>query len=55
MDFRKLVLMNLASGQQWRYRHREETCGHKLERRGLDEMRLYHSNIYALPYIKLDR
>ena len=35
--------------------HREETCGHKVEGSGLDEMRLQHSNIYVLPYIKLDR
>ena len=34
---------------------REETCGHKVEGSGLDEMRLQHSNIYVLPYIKLDR
>ena len=35
--------------------HREETCSHKVERSELDEMRLQHSNIYVLPYIKLDR
>ena len=27
MEFRKMVLMNLFSGQQRRYRHREQTCG----------------------------
>ena len=26
---RKMVLMNLFSGQQWRSRHREQTCGHR--------------------------
>ena len=28
MDSRKLVLKNLFAGQQWRNRHREQTCGH---------------------------
>ena len=35
--------------------HREETCSHKVEGSELDEMRLQHSNIYVLPYIKLAR
>ena len=26
MEFRKMVLMNLFTGQQWRHRHREQTC-----------------------------
>ena len=28
MESRKMVLMKLFVGQQWRYRHREQTCGH---------------------------
>ena len=28
METRKMVLMNLFAGQQWRDRHREETYGH---------------------------
>ena len=28
MESRKMVLMNLFSGQQWRIRHREQTYGH---------------------------
>ena len=28
MESRKMVLMKLFSGQQWRYRHREQTYGH---------------------------
>ena len=28
MESRKLVLMNLFAGQQWRNRHREQTYGH---------------------------
>ena len=27
-ESRKTVLMNLFSGQQWKHRHREQTCGH---------------------------
>ena len=28
MESRKMVLMNLFSGQQWRRRYREQTYGH---------------------------
>ena len=28
MESRKVVLMNLFARQQWRYRLREQTCGH---------------------------
>ena len=28
MESRKVVLMNLFAGQQWRLKHREQTCGH---------------------------
>ena len=28
MESRKIVLMNLFAGQQWRCRHREQTYGH---------------------------
>ena len=30
MESRKLILMNLFAGQQWRCRHREQTCGQGL-------------------------
>ena len=30
MESRKMALMNLFTGQQWRCRHREETHGHGL-------------------------
>ena len=39
---RKMVLMTLFAGQQWRYRHREKTCVHKEGRRGWDELRKWH-------------
>ena len=28
MESRKMVLMNLLAGQQWRHGHREQTNGH---------------------------
>ena len=28
MESRKMVLMNLFAGQQWRWRYKEQTCGH---------------------------
>ena len=28
-ESRKMVLKNLFAGQQWRNRHREQTCGHR--------------------------
>ena len=34
MKSRKLVLMKLSAGQQWRHRHREQTCGHSGGREG---------------------
>ena len=30
MESRKLILMKIFAGQQWRCRHREQTCGHGL-------------------------
>ena len=40
MESRKMVQMNLFSGQQQRYRHREQTCGQEeWRRRGWDEGR----------------
>ena len=37
MESGKMTLMNVFSGQQWRNRHREQTCGHE-ERGGEVEM-----------------
>ena len=36
------LLMNLFIGQQWRHRHREETCEHSGGRRGWFELREQH-------------
>ena len=37
-NLKKMVLMNLFSGQQWRNRHREQTYGHGGGEEGEDEM-----------------
>ena len=37
MKSRKMVLMNLLAGQQWRCRCKQKTCGHNGERRGWEE------------------
>ena len=34
MESRRMVLMNLFAKQQWRHRHREQTCGQCWGRRG---------------------
>ena len=49
MESRKMVLMNLFTGQQWRCKHREQTYGQGQGRgkRGLDEWREQHGNIYT--------
>ena len=51
MESTKLVLMNLSAGQQWRCRHREQTCGHTGGRRGWDTQREQHGNL-TLPHVK---
>ena len=37
---------NIFTYFQWRCRHKEQTCGHIAERRGWDELREQHWNIY---------
>ena len=39
MESRKIILMNLFTGKEWRCRHRKQTCGHRGERRGQNESR----------------
>ena len=36
MESRKMVLMNLFAGKEWRHRHREWTFGHSGGRIGWD-------------------
>ena len=38
MESRKIVLMNLFARQQWRKSHKEQTYGHREEKRGEGEM-----------------
>ena len=38
MKSKKMALMNLFSGQQWRNRHREQPCGHGRGEEGEGEM-----------------
>ena len=38
MESRKIVLMNLLSGEQWRNRHRQQTYGHSVGEEGEGEM-----------------
>ena len=45
-EFRKIVLMNLFARQQWRCRHRKQTSGHSERRRGWNESRWKHRNLY---------
>ena len=40
--------MKLFAGQQKRHRHKEQTCGHSGGRRGWDELREEHWNIYII-------
>ena len=53
VESRKKVLMNLSTGQQWRCRHREQTCGHSGGRRGWNWIKS-SVETYSLPYVKLD-
>ena len=39
MKSRKMVLMNLFAGQEWRHRCREQICGHSKVRWGWNELR----------------
>ena len=38
MESRKMVLMNLLAGQQWKHRHREQTYGQGRREEGEGEM-----------------
>jgi len=53
MESRKMVLMNLFSGQQWRRRYREQTYGHGGEgrREGVSCMERVTRKL-TVPYVK---
>ena len=38
MESRKIVLMKLFAGKQWRHRHRVQTYGHEVGEEGEGEM-----------------
>ena len=42
MESRKMVLINVFSGLQWRHRHREQTCGPSRGRSGRGGLRELH-------------
>ena len=46
MESRKMLLMNILAGQQWRGRHREQTCRHSGGRREWDELTGAWKHIY---------
>ena len=46
LESRKMVLMSLFAGQQWRRRHREQTCEHSGGRRGWDALSEEHGYIH---------
>ena len=53
MESRKMILMNLFAGQQWRYRCREQTYGCISGKEG--EGGIYGESYmerYTLPYVK---
>jgi len=52
MKSRKMILMNLFAGQQWRCRHREQTRRHGAEGESGTNGE-YHGNIYITIY-KID-
>ena len=45
MNSRKMVLMNLFAGQQWRPRHREQTHGHRGQSR-MERVRLMERAVW---------
>ena len=51
MESRKMVLINLFAGQEYRYKHREQTCRHSGGREG-GTNREGSTEIYTLPHVK---
>ena len=54
MESRKMVLLNLFAGQQWRHKYREQTYGYggeweEGESGSYDEIKM---ETYILPYVK---
>ena len=53
MGPRRMVLMSLLAGHQWRHRHREQTCGHSGGGGGGTNGES-SMETYTLPCVKLD-
>ena len=51
MESRKIVLMNLLAGKEWRCRRREQTCGRSGEG-GTGANGESSTDIYTLPWVK---
>ena len=45
MESRKMVLMNLLAGQQWKHRRRKQTWGHSGGSRGWAKLREKHRTV----------
>ena len=57
VESRKIVLMNLFSGQEYRLRHTEQTYRHREGRRGWDELRValkYKNTYITITMYKID-
>ena len=52
MESKKIVLMNLFVRQQWRCRHRKQTCGHRGGEGGCVMNGGSSMTTYILPYVK---
>ena len=54
MESRKMVLMNLFAGQQWRHRHKEQTYGHRWGGEWKERVGQIESSVeaYTLPSVK---
>lgn len=48
MESRKIVLMNLFGGKDWRYSCRKQTCGHSGGKRKWDKWRKQHQHIHTI-------
>ena len=51
MASRKMVLMNLFAGEQWKCRPREQTCGHRVGKERVGQMERGAWK-HTLPYVK---
>ena len=48
MEFRKMVMITLYARQKMKHRYIEQTFGHYGRRRGWDDLREQHQNMYII-------